>query len=52
MMTPAQIALMRRLFSQGNIDPRMCVLDYERHGIATVCDGDTKSIDEIEETEQ
>lgn len=38
-------------FSQEFIYLHMCVLDYEQHGIATVCDGDTKSIDEIEETE-
>lgn len=39
-------------FSQELIDLHMCVLDYEQNGIATVCDGDTKSIDEFEETEQ
>lgn len=38
-------------FSQEFIYLHMCVLDYEQHGIATVCDGDTKSIDEIAETE-
>ena len=37
--------------SQAFIDLHMCVLDYEQNGIATVCDGDTKAIDEIEETE-
>lgn len=50
-MTPMQIALMDG-FLQGNIDPRMCALDYEHHGIATVCDGDKKTVEEIEETEQ
>lgn len=39
-------------FPQAYIDLHMCVLDYEQNGLATVCDGDTKSIDEIEETEQ
>lgn len=38
--------------SQAFIDLHMCVQDYEHNAIATVCDGDTKSIDEIEETEQ
>ncbi|AUG84618.1 hypothetical protein [Escherichia phage B2] len=39
-------------FPQEQIDLHMCVWDYEQNGIATVCDGDTKTIDEIEETEQ
>ena len=39
-------------FSQEDIYLHMCVLDYEQNGIATVCDGDTKTADEIEETEQ
>nr|DAG52101.1 MAG TPA: hypothetical protein [Bacteriophage sp.] len=51
MMTPEQIALMMRLFSQGNIDPHMCALDYEHYGIATECDGDTKTIEELEDCE-
>lgn len=36
-------------FSQEFIYLHMCVLDYEQHGIATVCDGDTKTIEEIED---
>uniref|UniRef100_A0AB74UKN7 DNA polymerase I n=1 Tax=Escherichia phage vB_Eco_Lzu_P1 TaxID=3348404 RepID=A0AB74UKN7_9CAUD len=36
-------------FSQEYIYLHMCVLDYEQNGIATVCDGDTKTIEEIEE---
>nr|DAO67510.1 MAG TPA: hypothetical protein [Caudoviricetes sp.] len=39
-------------FPQKLIDLHMCVLDYEQNGLATVCDGDTKTIEEIEETEQ
>lgn len=39
-------------FPQELMDLHMCVLDYEQNGIATVCDGDTKTIDELEETEQ
>ena len=39
-------------FSQELMGLRMCVLEYEQNGIATVCDGDTKTVDEIEETEQ
>lgn len=39
-------------FSQVLINLHMCALDYEQNGIATVCDGDTKTIEEIEETEQ
>lgn len=34
-------------FSQEFIYLHMCVLDYEQHGIATVCDGDTKTIEEL-----
>lgn len=49
-MTPMQITLMGG-FKQALIDLHMCVLDYEQNGIATVCDGDTKTIEEIEETE-
>lgn len=39
-------------FSQEFIYLHMCELDYKQNGIATVCDGDTKTIEEIEETEQ
>lgn len=38
--------------SQAFIDLHMCVLDYEQNGIATVCDGDNLTADEIGETEQ
>lgn len=50
-MTPMQKTIMAG-FSQKFIYLHMCVLDYEQNGIATVCDGDTKTIEEIEETEQ
>lgn len=39
-------------FAYELIDLHMCELDYKQNGIATVCDGDTKTIEEIEETEQ
>ena len=39
-------------FSQKLILVDACIADYERNGIATVCDGDMKTIEEIEETEQ
>ena len=39
-------------FLQEYIYLHSCELDYEYNGIATVCDGDTKTIEEIEETEQ
>lgn len=50
-MTPMQITLMAG-YSQQFVDLLSCIVDYEMDGIATVCDGDTKTIDEIEETEQ
>lgn len=50
-MTPMQTALMEG-FSQEFIFVDACVGDYEYNGVATVCDGDTKTIEEIEETEQ
>ncbi|QJI52539.1 hypothetical protein [Escherichia phage SECphi4] len=49
-MTPMQIALMAG-FSQKFISVDACIDDYEYNGVATVCDGDTKTIEEIEETE-
>lgn len=39
-------------FSQKFIYVDACIADYEYNAVATVCDGDTKTIDEIEETEQ
>lgn len=50
-MTPMQITLMVG-YSQQFVDLLSCIVDYEMDGIATVCDGDTKTVDEIEETEQ
>lgn len=47
-MTPALMAG----FSQKFISVDACIADYEIDGIATVCDGDTKTVEEIEETEQ
>lgn len=47
-MTPALMAG----FSQKFISVDACIADYEMDSIATVCDGDTKTADEIEETEQ
>ncbi|UGO46664.1 hypothetical protein P9629_gp53 [Shigella phage vB_SboD_StarDew] len=47
-MTPALMAG----FSQKFISVDACIADYEMDGIATVCDGDTKTADETEETEQ
>lgn len=47
-MTPALMAG----FSQKFISVDACIADYEMDAIATVCDGDTKTIEEIEETEQ
>lgn len=47
-MTPALMAG----FSQKFIFVDACVADYEYNGVATVCDGDTKTIEEIEVTEQ
>lgn len=38
-------------FSQVFINLHMCALDYEQNGIATVCDGDTKTIEELEDCE-
>ena len=39
-------------FSQKFISVDACIADYEMDGIATICDGDYKTVDEIEETEQ
>lgn len=39
-------------FSQKFISIDACIADYEIDGIATVCDGDNKTCDEIDETEQ
>ena len=50
-MTPMQITLMAG-YSQQFVDLLSCIADYEMDGIATVCDGDTKTVDEIGETEQ
>lgn len=50
-MTPMQITLMGG-FKQKFISVDACIADYEMDGIATVCDGGTKTADEIEETEQ
>lgn len=50
-MTPMQIAIMDG-FLQGNINLDDCRDAYAYYGIATVCDGDLETIDEIEETEQ
>lgn len=50
-MTPMQKTIMAG-FSQKFIFVDSCVADYEYNGVATVCDGDTKTIEEIEETEQ
>lgn len=50
-MTPMQKTLMEG-FSQEFIDLESCVADYEYNGVATVCDGDTKTIEEIEEIEE
>lgn len=47
-MTPALMAG----FSQKFISVDACIADYGIDGIATVCDGDTKTAEEIEETEQ
>lgn len=49
-MTPMQRALMDG-FLQGNIDLESCRDDYAYYGIATVCDGDSKTADEIDESE-
>lgn len=49
-MTPMQIALMDG-FLQGNIDLDSCHDAYAYYGIATVCDGDSKTADEIDESE-
>lgn len=38
-------------FSQEFIYLHMCELDYKQNGIATVCDGDRKTADEIDECE-
>ena len=50
-MTAMQRALMAG-FSQKFISVDACIADYDMDGIATVCDGDYKTADEIEETEQ
>lgn len=47
-MTPMQIALMDG-FLQGNIDLDSCHDAYAYYGIATVCDGDSKTADEIDD---
>lgn len=49
-MTPMQIAIMDG-FLQGNIDLDDCRDAYAYYGIATVCDGDSKTADEIDESE-
>lgn len=47
-MTPMQITLMAG-YSQQFVDLLSCIADYEMDGIATVCDGDTKTIEEIDD---
>ena len=39
-------------FSQKFISVAACIADYEMGRIATICDGDYKTVDEIEDTEQ
>lgn len=46
-----RIELMVR-FPQMFVSVDACIADYEMDGVATVCDGDTKTVEEIEETEQ
>lgn len=49
-MTPMQKTIMA-FFSQEFIDLESCHDDYKHYAIATVCDGDTKTADEIDESE-
>ncbi|QGH77284.1 hypothetical protein P9621_gp26 [Escherichia phage UAE_MI-01] len=49
-MTPMQKTLMEG-FSQEFIDLESCHDDYKHYGIATVCDGDNLTADEIDESE-
>nr|DAH32478.1 MAG TPA: hypothetical protein [Caudoviricetes sp.] len=46
-MTPALMAG----FSQKFISVDARIADYEMNGIATVCDGDTKTVEELEDCE-
>ncbi|CUL02181.1 hypothetical protein AVU03_gp43 [Escherichia phage slur05] len=49
-MTPMQITLMAG-YSQEFIDLVSCYDDYTHYGIATVCDGDNLTADELDEVD-